>query len=698
MRFTGCHTGFNICRPCGLLLLKCIPTWFVFVNYLLNFYWHFNIMKKGFFVASLLVFALQYGVYANEGSSVSKSIDSKYGYAIFYDADGMEWYSVWRDKKWGICDKDGNEIVPCQYDIIWPFSDGVAIVNSGAKWIKADAPKRVNKLMLPDMFEKIWDIAEDGAWVYCKETGGIYKISGGKFGLIDKNGNEVIPSVYDEVVRAGKGIVRVKLDNKYGYFDYSGKKLTDMKYDDAGIFGEDGIAMVNLGGQLNKRGRISGGKYGYVDMSGNEVVRVKYTKAEPFSEGLAAVSEDGANWGFIDGSGKYVLSPTFENAGSFFSGCASFAEMGRYGYIDRSGNKIVPERYDYTMDFRNGMGRVKSVWRWGFIKPDGNPATRVEFEEASDFDERGMAKVKRGGKSGYIDKNGAEIIPIKYDIIYPFAGDGTAKVRVNGLFGVVDLKGREIVQPKYQDIEPFRDGYAKITLNDRYGFVNRNGKEVVKPEYDDAGYIENGMVNVNIAGKWGYVDTTGMEIVPIMYDAVGKTDCMLRTPVKSGRKWGYVDSIGMNSVYAKFDTIGSFVNGMAVAKYTGKWGFVNDKGETVIGFKYDIAEDFHDGYAKVKLSGRYGYIDPSGNFIIPAEYQNLYGFDDVVTRVSIIEKQYGSDEMVPDVYDIWKFSDGYIIFKKDGKWGAMDKLGGVLVANKYNSIEEVKKNLYSRVK
>ena len=54
--------------------------------------------------------------------------------------------------------------------------------------------------------------------------------------------------------------------------------------------------------------------------------------------------------------------------------------------------------------------------------------------------------------------------------------------------------------------------------------------------------------------------------------------------------------------------------------------------------------------------------------------------------------------MIPDVYDIWKFTDGYIVFKKDGKWGAMDKHGGILVANKYNSIEEVKKVLYERVK
>lgn len=655
-------------------------------------------MKKWIFLVSLLFVALQTGVLAKENSSVSKTIDSKYGYAIFYNTDNMEWYAVWKDKKWGICNVNGKEIVPCQYDILWPFSEGVAIVNSGAKWIKSDAPKKVSKTQLPDMFEKIWDITDDGVWVYCQETNGIYKLEGGKFGVIDRNGTEVIPSIYDEVVRAGNGIIRVKQDSKYGYFDYTGKKITDIKYDDAGMFTSDGIALVNIGGQPNKRGKITGGKYGYVDKTGNEIIRLKYTKAKPFSEGLAAVSEDGTSWGAINTDGKYVLNSVYDNLGSFVSGCAPFSEGGKYGYVDKNGNMTVPPRYDYAMDFRNGVGRVKSIWRWGFVKPDGNPATRIDYDEASDFNDNGLSKVKRGGKSGYINDKGVEVIPIKYDIIYPFFDDNTAKVKLNGLFGLVDIDGNEIVAPKYQDIEQFKNGYAKVTLNDKYGFVNKNGEEVIKPEYDDAGYIENGMVKVNIADKWGYVAISGLEIVPIMYDAVGQIDELLRTPVKSGRKWGYVDSLGMNSIYAKFDTIGRFVNGAAVAKYTGKWGYVNENGDNITGFKYDIADEFCNGYAKVRLAGKYGYIDKNGNFVIPAEYQNLYGFNDVVKRVSIIETFYGSGEMNPDVYDIWKFSDGYIVFKKDGKWGAMDMRGGILVANKYNSIEEVKKLLYERVK
>ena len=83
-------------------------------------------MKKGILLASLLFFAFQTGISAKENSSVSNTVDSKYGYSIYYNTGDMEWYSVWRDRKWGVCDKDGKEIVPCQYDIIWPFKDGVA--------------------------------------------------------------------------------------------------------------------------------------------------------------------------------------------------------------------------------------------------------------------------------------------------------------------------------------------------------------------------------------------------------------------------------------------------------------------------------------------------------------------------------------------------------------------------------------------
>jgi hypothetical protein len=179
-----------------------------------------------------------------------------------------------------------------------------------------------------------------------------------------------------------------------------------------------------------------------------------------------------------------------------------------------------------------------------------------------------------------------------------------------------------------------------------------------------------------------------------MYAAVGKPDSELRTPVKLSTKWGYIDSLGMDIAPAKYDTIGCFVNNIALAKSMGKWGYIDNNGETKIGFKYNEVYDFCDGVAKVKYGNRYGYIDENGTEIIPFEYQEILGKGDKIVDVNIVNSYNGDDNVIVDVFDILLFNDGYLIFKKDGKWGAMNSNMEVVVKNKYNSIKDVKSDLY----
>ena len=133
-------------------------------------------------------------------------------------------------------------------------------------------------------FEKIWvyDNTTTTAYVYEPTMQQIYKLRGGKYGLIDDKGEEVVPPIYDEIIFTSEvGILKVKMNNKFGYIDYRGENITDIKYDDASDFC-DGMAIVNIGGTPNKRGVISGGKKGYINTLGDEVVKVKYDNAFTF--------------------------------------------------------------------------------------------------------------------------------------------------------------------------------------------------------------------------------------------------------------------------------------------------------------------------------------------------------------------------------------------------------------------------------
>ncbi|MBO5720670.1 MAG: WG repeat-containing protein, partial [Bacteroidales bacterium] len=407
-----------------------------------------SILKR---VLAILVVSVLY--YTANATIVENFVNARYGFSQF-DSYGNGYYKVWNNLKWGICDADGKEIVSPAYDAIWDYNNGYAIVNMGAKWVKTSTPKGVTDIEKERNFKKIWvyDNEFATAYVYEPTMKQIYKLVGGKYGLINKEGNEVVPPIYDELFFTSEnGIIKVKSNNKYGYIDFNGNYITEIKYDDACDFC-DGMAMVNIGGTLNKRGRITGGKYGFINVLGDEIVKVKYNNANPYDGGLATVKED-SYWIIIDKSGKKIGDKTFEQLGVFSNGRASYNEMGKYGYIDNNGNKLIDVRYDYAMPYSEGIARVKHGWSWGYININCENVTYFDFQEAGDFKD-GIAKVKKNSKWGYIDKSGKEIVPIKYTTIAEFDKNGIAKVKVGLKWGLISKSGEEIVSAKYQSIEP----------------------------------------------------------------------------------------------------------------------------------------------------------------------------------------------------------------------------------------------------
>ena len=67
----------------------------------------------------------------------------------------------------------------------------------------------------------------------------------------------VIPAIYDDAMDFSEGLAAVKLNDNYGFIDYSGNEVIPFKYDFAYSF-ENGKAGVKLNG-----------KWGTIDKQGN---------------------------------------------------------------------------------------------------------------------------------------------------------------------------------------------------------------------------------------------------------------------------------------------------------------------------------------------------------------------------------------------------------------------------------------------
>ena len=63
--------------------------------------------------------------------------------------------------------------------------------------------------------------------------------------LINKQGVEIIPIIYEDIEFFREGLVRVELDGRYGFINKQGKEIIPIIYDSAEGF-NFGLAQVKL--------------------------------------------------------------------------------------------------------------------------------------------------------------------------------------------------------------------------------------------------------------------------------------------------------------------------------------------------------------------------------------------------------------------------------------------------------------------
>ncbi|MCL1866216.1 MAG: WG repeat-containing protein [Oscillospiraceae bacterium] len=202
--------------------------------------------------------------------------------------------------RYGYVDKEGKQIIPYS-DPIAPtifqdsglnlsFSDGLAPYKKDGKFIAIDESGN-------QAFSQSYDILEgfsEGLSAFRRD---------GISGFVDTSGKEVITIDEDGYVYTGKfseGLAPVVIRDKLGYIDKNGDTVIPFIYDpvDDGhtywIFSDftEGLAIVAKGDMQ------TGYKYGIVDKSGKEVVPLVYDYLLDLSDGMAVYSV-GRKWGIL---------------------------------------------------------------------------------------------------------------------------------------------------------------------------------------------------------------------------------------------------------------------------------------------------------------------------------------------------------------------------------------------------------------
>ena len=142
--------------------------------------------------------------------------------------DGLIWFSE-DGKEYGYLDKDGKVVIPEQFDLTYNFADGIAVVkDKNAHYGVID--KKGNFLV--DFQKKELQNLGEGL-VSFKNA------STGKWGMMDKNGNEILNAKYDLISVFTCGLSEVKKNDKIGFINTKGEEVIPCRYALANNFFDD---------------------------------------------------------------------------------------------------------------------------------------------------------------------------------------------------------------------------------------------------------------------------------------------------------------------------------------------------------------------------------------------------------------------------------------------------------------------------
>lgn len=331
--------------------------------------------------------------------------------------------------KYGIIDKHGNTKISFTYSYL--RSDDLC---DGQKYISAI------KENLLGFNAKKGNIDLDGNEYFDENEPGLEYLgyiknraikkeeNSGKYELIDCNGNKITKRTYDMIDDDyfSNNYYITTMNSKKGIIDIDGNEILPCIYDDVYTL------------ELNIKNGII--KYFLTKKNSNTYLVDDQNKI------LAEQLQNG-KYKFIDENEFLSLGEIDENCIKLSNNHIRITENGKTGIYDNNGNKIAYFNSEYTVWLEpEEKFLVYENEKYRIINEFGNTIYETNDNEISEI-KGNIIKIYKNKKYGLIDTNGKVIIPIEYDRLeIGSINKNYISVQKDDKYGVLDLDGNEIIK------------------------------------------------------------------------------------------------------------------------------------------------------------------------------------------------------------------------------------------------------------
>lgn len=338
-----------------------------------------------------------------------------------------------KGNKWGYLDKNGQEVIPCQYLEASRFSQGVATIKDlikGKAFYAVIDTNATEFVVNPGVYSYIKPFSDQGfahvrdkykMWGIINTKGieiikpqyaairddeflnGYVRVQGQNelWGLVNRSGLKVLEPKYVVIDTVFEGMVAVKerAYDKFQIYDIKNKRFLHGKYEEVAKF-KKGVSLV----RENRALKI-------IDHKGKEIVP-KNGNPLFYSEGLFGMATDSLQY-YSDPYGDNLFIESYSNIGQHKNGVAKIQISKKvFQALNGRGIVIVPPKYPRLFVDKNGFVRANPNRFYGLMDPNGKIVAPIAYDRIIAFKEKsgqysGLFRVELGEKVGYIKiKNG----------------------------------------------------------------------------------------------------------------------------------------------------------------------------------------------------------------------------------------------------------------------------------------------------
>ncbi|MBR3132854.1 MAG: WG repeat-containing protein [Clostridia bacterium] len=337
-----------------------------------------------------------------------------------------------------------------------------------------------------------------------------------------------------------------------------------------------------------------------------------------FEENVLKYQENG-KYGLIDFDGNVLLSPEYEYIGALngIERSLLLIKDGKTGLYNNVSKDIIIEPKYKSIEalgktYNDGYIVKDENDKYGIIGPDKKVILETKYDEISKINGNGMYNVKSEGDNIVINTENIVVLSTGFDEVKSIDGDNII-IRNGDKYGILNSKSETVIEPKYEDLSYcYTDTYI-AKQEGKYGVINTLGDVKIDFKYSNIEFRKD--VNIFVCDNSDY--TSDLYSRELEYKVTGIIS-------RADSEKGYIMVKINNEVKyynLKFEekTEKDIFpdNTLFLVKENNKYGYENKDGERIVDCIYDDAMPQNEyGFCSVNKGGKWGALKSDGNVIV----------------------------------------------------------------------------------